>query len=294
MSSESVQSSDIAKGVIAGPLKLVTICTSDLSAITSFYKEELGLSINGPHELEAEEKEKLSAFWDIPLTLGFDVYSLSTGEGITELHTRIIHIHEETPYFRGSYDVKELGPYMIDMTMNHEQKIVKAPGKYLCRTVEASYGETNLELGNRVQDKPLFATFMSDKIEEELLLFTHVLGLSLQPDLTNNASNGSNGKDSIHNYKISARDGEGYRLMLVGYEEDDCIDLEEAPRLPNQGMVMWSFETRDIGEVLARAHAKEVKIYRTPRKLSTPLLGEVIALTLLSSTGYIIEVYSRL
>ena len=82
--------------------------------------------------------------------------------------------------------------------------------------------------------------------------------------------------------------------MLVGYEEDDFIDLEEAPRLPNQGMVMWSFETRDIGEVLARAHAKQVKIYRTPRKMTTPLLGEVIALTLLSPTGYIIEVYSRL
>ncbi len=291
MSSESVQSSEIAKGVIAGPLKLVTICTSDLSAARSFYEEELGLSVKGPHELGAEEKEKLSAFWDIPLTLGFDIYSLSTGDGISELHTRIVHINEETPFFRGSYDVKELGPYMIDMSMDHEQKLAKAPGKYLCRTIGAPDAELNSEADLQEEIKPLFATFMSDKIEEELILFTHVLGLSLQPDLTNT---GSNGEGSIHNYKLSARDGEGYRLMLVGYEEDDFIDLEEAPRLPNQGMVMWSFETRDIGEVLARAHAKQIKIYRTPRKLSTPLLGEVIAMTLLSPTGYIIEVYSRL
>jgi len=75
--------------------------------------------------------------------------------------------------------------------------------------------------------------------------------------------------------------------------EDHVQVTEPTPRLPYFGWVMTSYETRDIGELLARAHASQNKVYRTPRKVMDPLLGSVIAMQLLTPNGMVVEVFQR-
>jgi len=82
----------------------------------------------------------------------------------------------------------------------------------------------------------------------------------------------------------------GY-LVLMDHGDDN--KLSDAPSLgtPNRGIVMWSFETRNIDEVYSRARTANVEILQAPKSFESPFLLSRKTLLLKDPGGFMIEIF---
>ena len=136
----------------------------------------------------------------------------------------------------------------------------------------------------------------SDRV---LAFYTDVLGLELRSD-REWKSHGSEGALAVPDgtvfrfsilYAMGARDG---HLLFIDFRDGALPDSGVAPRPPNQGMVLWSFTTRDLDEVLRRAREGAVEVVAGPVTYESPSLGRHRALTLEAPNGFLVEVFEEL
>jgi len=295
MSVDSISApSTLAKKVLTGPLRLVTLCSDDIDDVKAFYESELSLNVIGP--IEIGDVDKLRSYYGIPDNIDIAIYQIEPEHDDDQVHIRVINISESTPAVKSSHDAREVGLLMINKYSKSDGQRLKSPDHFYWNnntTQEVSFNGNEDYL-------PTYPTitFITDQAEEDLTFFTHILGMDLLSDATNMISKvdlpGLTSSTVIREICLQSKTGTGSILKLVSFDDEQYKETVAAPRLPNQGITMCSFETTDIGEVLARAHAKQIKVYRTPRKMIDPILGAVIAMSLLGPTGFIIEVYSRL
>lgn len=284
--------STLTKKILAGPLRLVTLCCDDIDEIRSFYVDQMGLTVEGP--LDVEDIEQLKTYFGITEGMDMAIYQVGPKYADDGIFFRIINISQSTPKIKATASAREVGLLMMERQSSPDQQTAQSPSRFYWSNLT-----TQIKDGESQDDVVAIPTvsFVTDQVEEDIIFYTHIFGMNLISDETREVAKkelpGLDRHTIIRAIRLQSKTGEGCYIQLIAFEDNEYAVLQAAPRLPNQGVGMCSYETTDIGEILARAHAKQIKIYRTPRKLNDPLLGEVITMSLLSPTGSIVEVYSR-
>ncbi len=317
---------------LTGSLRIITICTADLESVRKVFVEALNMSISGSLDLEPGEHLRQNSLWGIPEDLVCQIYLIYSESDPEGVKIRVLVLDEETERIHETYDSKALGPLSIGfynrdqrdfdnhlkthgigvkssikkgeiewgqgMSQQFWKSVYKGP-----EFIQISAIEEKMSTGSKIAQtevsefsSPAYTSFVTDVIDEEILFHTKVLGMSVEVDLHINPANTSalnlsEGK-SYRISKIRSKDNQKNYVIFIQFDDKESQDREVPPRLPNRGLVMWSFQTVDLGEVLSRAHAQEIKVYRTPRKVHDAIYGEAIAMTLLSPSGFIVEVYT--
>jgi len=82
-------------------------------------------------------------------------------------------------------------------------------------------------------------------------------------------------------------------LLFLDYKDGIFEELEVVPRIPNRGLGMWTFETKNLAEVLERAMTNNVEIINEPMAYNDPILGKIEVMTMLAPNGFLIEVFTK-
>lgn len=314
----SVLSSDV--NALTGPLQMVTLCSNNLEEVRKLYVQNIGLEIKGPFDIEGSMRAKLRTYWDIPASIEFQVFHLFKPEDVPHpsVGIRVIIISEDTEMLHDHSAYREIGPYSIGFSTKNIKdlkELLKSQGQTSLPTTHIKEahitnrkeedrkmalfsGPDNVRLSILQEDSTGIQNtiFITDRPDEEIEFYTHVLGMQLTSDFQGVSKKSYQKDDSVkvifRSSTLTSKASHEKSVHLLSYDSDEEQERKVPFRLPQKGVVMYTFETKDIGEILARAHAKEVKVYRTPRKLIDPIYGEAIAMTLLSPTGFIVEVYT--
>jgi len=288
---DSYHDPEISGKGLTGPLRIITICTNDLEDTLLFYRDRLGMTATGPIVSTEEQVLRLKQYLDIDPEIDISCYHIyeQDTEGIS---IRLIYLSQEVPAIKTSRSALHLGPLGLVCTLAQSEDIssvMKAPD---FNQVMIS-GEDELhKLGIRQ------SCLITDQMDKEHDFLTRVLSMSILSDKIMSAGKASPvGLEPNVKYRISQLSyAEGEKSFLELIEPQDvALQEPDVPlRPPYRGQVMWTFMTRDIGEVLARSHARQIKVYKTPRKITDPIYGDAISMILMSPTGYLIEVYARL
>jgi hypothetical protein len=92
-------------------------------------------------------------------------------------------------------------------------------------------------------------------------------------------------------YSKGAKNG---HVALAQYEPKNTVaGTGIAPRPPNRGMAMWSFEATSLAKVEARAKDNGVAVVGRHDRLDAPDIGARRAILLHAPNGFLIEVFER-
>ena len=314
-------------------LHTATLCTVDLAAIKHFYVTGMKMTLDGPIALEEKAEERLKNLWGVPDELSFDYYHLYRKEVPSLIQIRLLVLSEPTPHIHSSYSSRELGSFSLGFpngdqknldrhlsslgvmamapmqegeiprpdgsTYRYWETIYKGPDYLHCVGIERGDGASQLAPIDAANNfgGPGYSAFVTNQSDKEIAFYTDVLGMELRSDREWETAEGSAlGIPAGVPFRFAivyAKETHQNHLLFLDYRDGVFEDAGIPPRIPNQGLGMWTFETQDIGEILARAHAKQIKVYRTPRKVNDPIYGSAIALTLLTPSGYLIEIFNK-
>lgn len=293
-----------SKKALTGPQYLITLCTHDLYGIKNLLLDGLAMTMEGPFEISESQRAKQNILWEIPDEIEYDIYRFSQDNSNGHLKIRLIHVHDATPEIRQSYNSRELGMMSLNFSTTRTEVLDKHFKKLVAlkRGQGEVYKGTNfVQFTNRKNEEisgNLFSTtLVSDRAEEDATFLVKVLGLTKTTDdffsTTKRALPGIEKNVMYRAIDLNIAEQQEPLIKLIEYEDGYFIEGEAIPRLPNQGFGMISFQTADLGEVLARAYAQQIKVYRSPRKVSDVILGDSIVMTLLSPGGLILEVFNK-
>jgi len=84
----------------------------------------------------------------------------------------------------------------------------------------------------------------------------------------------------------------GYVVLM---DHGDVTKRSDAESLgpPSRGIGVWSFRTRDLGEVCARAEHLGCRVRPSPESVNSPLLGSVRSVMIEDPDGFPIEVFEQ-
>jgi len=275
---------------LTGPLRFLTLSTYDLAAIKECFVDILGMKLTGPYETSEEQKSKLHRFYDISEEMGFEIYQLLYDEA-SQLGIRVIALDQETPLMRGEDYSRGIGAFALSIGYGEDpRQALGEDGLYLTGpdNLRIHMAEKPSSTYDEVLSKQMIsAKILTDVLDEEAIFYKNVLGMDGIAAKRKSLPQQSPGTSII------CRPHEYVSQHIELTEIKVAPDEESYLRLPNRGICLQSYETSDIGEILARAHAEQVKVYRTPRKFEDPILGEIIGMLLLSPTGYLVEIYNK-
>jgi len=146
---------------------------------------------------------------------------------------------------------------------------------------------------------PVYSAQSIEDSDRVLEFYTDVLGMELRSD-REWKSHGSTGALAVPDgtvfrfsivYAQGARDG---HLLFIDFRDGALPSSGVAPKPPNQGMVMWSFPTVDLDEVLRRADGFGTPRVGGPTLYRSPTLGAHRVATLEAPNGYLIELFEPL
>ena len=306
-----------------GPLHTVTFITPDLAGLRKLYEEGMGLTVTGPHMLLGEVRAVQQRLWGMPADLGYDVY-LFRRPGIDgTVNMRVIVTDRPTPPMRDSWNRQQLGPYgmgfpTLDVYAWDEQLLglgferavpevevfqVSAPnGDSYPVTESPFFGPEYLRIiaigrgGDRPQvgaydettgrGGPVYATQIVPDADAMIEFFTKVLDMELRSDRT-----WAEYAVPFRFALIHSKGSQTGHTPLVEYTDEHEIPGLAAPRPPNRGMAIWSYQVKDLDTILTRARAEGVPVHAGPETYTSPSLGTHRAATFLAPNGFMIEVF---
>ncbi len=143
---------------------------------------------------------------------------------------------------------------------------------------------------------PAYSAQVIEDSDRVLAFYTDVLGLELRSDRTWTTRNEGSALQvppgTIFRFSIVyAKGATSGHLLFVDYKNRETIAPNTEPRVPNRGIGMWSFPTRNLEIVLKRAREQNIAIVRKPTHYKSPALGDARAATLLAPNGFLVEIF---
>ena len=141
---------------------------------------------------------------------------------------------------------------------------------------------------------PAYSAAMVEDSDAMLAFLVDVLGLELRSDRTWKSA-GSDGALNVPDgtvFRFSIVFSKGARsqhLLLVDYENVEPLRSGVAPRVPHRGIGMWSFDVRDMDDVMERVKAADASVVAGPICVDSPLHGVVQAATVEAPNGLLVE-----
>jgi len=314
-------------------LTFVTIATNNLDSIRLFYVDGLGLTLEGPLAVSPRVLKKWKLLWQIPNYLNYLVYRMHRSTVAGEIEIRVIVFEEQQSTVHASYDPLEVGPLSIGFPnlnqISLDEKIRKMgfttmapleegkiprPDGTLYRIYESIFNgpdfvhavgitrkdgmkqmapvDSLTELGG-----PGYSAQVVHNSKEVLPFYLDVLGMELRSDRNWKSSPGSAlGIPEGIPFRFSIVYPQGARtgqLLFLDFEDDREKKAANGFVLPHKGIVMWTFQTRNLEEVYRRAQKAGAKVLHRPINMNRPDLGKIRVLMLIDPNGLPVEVYEN-
>ena len=289
---------------LCGALRVITICTHHFASTKRYNNKILKLPHEGPISLDDSDSKRLKSLWGIEDSMDFEYHVFASRILEEGLQIRVLHMNQEISSIYESHHPRNIGVHSIVFHSTNWNKInskIKEKGvrkvKGLKRLDEAEVKNERTKILGPSQlfyevvsdDKDFIEIEInSDAFDQERKFFSKVLG---HPHFK--ISNYELNEVGVQYHTVSSSIKDDTAINFIEFEDNFYKEVNEPPRIPNEGIGMLSFETKDIGEVLARCHAHQFQVYRTPRKVNDPIYGEAISMTILAPTGMLIEVYNK-
>lgn len=319
--------------LLCGPLHTATLCTTNLEDIRKFYVDGMGMTLDGPMKLTADQLQVQRTLWGLPYGIEYDFYHLHRPSVPSLIQIRLLHLHKSTPHIHKSYSSRELGPFslgfpnrnqemvhqkLIDLgidvmaemqegeiprgdgtTYRYWETIFKGPDFLHCVGIERGDGMPQLSPVDQNNDLggPGYSAFVTNQSDKELSFYIDVLGLELRADRQWQTSPGS---------ALGIAEGVPYRFSLVyapgstqnhllflDYQDGVFEDSGVPPRLPNQGLGMWTFQTEDLQRVQDNALKYHIEMIHGPLDYNDPIIGKATFISLRTPSGFQVEVFSQ-
>jgi catechol 2,3-dioxygenase-like lactoylglutathione lyase family enzyme len=314
-----------AKGLL-GPLRVVTLVTSDLPGMTKMYRDGMGMTLSGPIQFNVDMRQLLALIWKIPKNTNFEVYMLRR-VGVTQAaEIRLVVVDPPTPAIRKSWNRQELGPYGMGFpTLDVEAwdkhiaklgfkratpEIERFPlkradgssydvleatfnGPEFLRNIAISRRDGMAQVGDvdpaTGRGGPSYATLVVDDMDAMVKFFTQVLDFEVRTDRIWQAYD-----VPFRFVTIYAKGATHGHIALAAYDKKDIIPgTGVKPGFPNRGMVMWSFQIPSLDTVGKRIEALGLKYDGGYSWINIADMGERRALMLAAPNGLIIEMFER-
>jgi catechol 2,3-dioxygenase-like lactoylglutathione lyase family enzyme len=243
-----------AAPTLCGPLVCVTLLTNDRARATDFMTTAMQLPLLSDVHVSAGDAARRSAAWGLPLTI-------TRPDGSSYVSGEIL--------FRGPEEI-----YMLAVGRPADMTPV---------------GPIDPESG---MGGPAYSAIVVPDAEREIKFYETVLGWEARQNLvlTTSGPAGGLGLDAGAQFRFVQLFAPGATTayiclldMLAGARANPV-----APRLPNRGLLMWTFGTRAFDQVARRVRdAVSARLCSEPRSGGDP--GKR-AMTLLSPAGVMIEV----
>ncbi len=307
----------------AGPLHTVTFITPDLPGLRALYEAGMGLTVDGPFDIGAEERATQRALWGMPADIGYEVYLMHRPAVADTVQMRVLVTDLATPPMRDSWNRQQLGPYGmgfptldVDAWDEHllglgferavpevEEFQVTAPNGDVYPVREAPFfGPEYLRIiaigrgGGRPQvgvfddatgrGGPVYATQIVEDADAMIAFFTTVLDMELRSDRTWDEY-----EIPFRFALIHSKGSQTGHTPLVEYARDHNIPGLAPPRPPNRGMAMWTYQVKDLDAILARAEAASYPVHSGSVRYDDTVLGSVRSATFLAPNGFMVEVF---
>jgi catechol 2,3-dioxygenase-like lactoylglutathione lyase family enzyme len=180
------------------------------------------------------------------------------------------------------------------------ETIYQAPDFVHCVGIERGDGMTQLSPEDPVTKlggPGYSAQVISGESDKNLAFYTDVLGLELRSDRQWKSGKGSAlGIEEGIPFRFSLVYAKGANFghcLFLDFKEGRPIPLKVAPKVPNRGLGMWTFPTKNIAKVYQNALAKGTTVVLPPTALKTPELGKAKVMTLLAPNGFLIEIFEK-
>ena len=320
-----------ADDALVSPLHTTTYVTGDRSRLDTILREGYGLTASDWFQPTADEFAALNPY------LGFDdnhrweaCRYFKSGEG-SNGRIRVIHVHQETPAVRPSYE----GLYTGGATISFPIADLRAHETHM-RTlgVESTIGVKDMEFAS-----PTGETYVSSEIVYKAPDNAFLLGVT-RPDIfipvgPMDAATGLGGPAYSARCVAKADATSKFLVDVLGYEirrdvafevdDNSAINLPEgvterfiqafapgsssgylvlmdhgkdtryspAPGFgpPNRGIGIWSFHTAQLDDVHERAVQAGVTIHTAPAEVASPFLDAGRVMMMEDPDGFCIEVF---
>jgi catechol 2,3-dioxygenase-like lactoylglutathione lyase family enzyme len=319
---------------LALPLHTVTIATVSLQQSLLFYRDGMGLTVEGPIALTNKQIKNQRKRWKMPKNLNWDTYRFYR-KGIDQsIQIQLLVLDKPMPSIHDSWNSTELGPFSMGFpntdTIALDKKIRKVgfgalnvlESYPIPRTDGTTYqiDETifnapdfvhgvAITRGNGMPqlgpvDKygmggPAYSAQIIENSTEHLKFYTDVLGLEIRSDREFKSA-GDKGAMNLKNgtvFRFAIVYSKGAKtghMLFVDFRNIKPIKPKAQPSLPNLGIGMWTFPVTSIDTVISNARKYGSKIISKPKKVNSPMFGKANVATLRAPNGFLIEVFEAL
>ena len=318
---------------LALPLHTVTIATNSLEESLHFYRDSLGMTAEGPIQVEDSVLQTQRLLWELEADETWDLYLL-TRPGADVAQIRLLVMHETKPSIHKSWNSMELGTF--SMGFPNDRQVIRDR-----EMRQAGYGALNVieiydvprtdgamyEIQETIYNGPDFVhavgihradgmpqlgaldanglggpAYSAQVIEDSeavLGFYTEVLGMELRSDRTWKSA-GTDGAMNLPDgtiFRFSIVFAKGYspggHLLFVDFENIDAIDTGVPSRLPNRGIGLWSFPTDKLDRILENAAMSNTPVIHGPVIYDSPTQGTVRVATLLAPNNFVVEIFEQ-
>jgi len=319
----------IHEDALVGYLHTATLCTVDLETYRQFYGEAMKMKMEGPIDLSEEEKTAQKLLWNIPDGIDYDLYHFHRSAVPSLIHMRVLHLKTPTPHIHQSYNSYELGSFSLgfptadakgmDARMKEYGVGAMAPmqlGDIVRKDGTGHYLETiyqgpdflhcvGIERVNYPQLAPCdpkdgfggpgYSALVVKDSDAEISFFVNVLEYYTLFDAVWETAEGSAlGIDAGVPFRFVSMYSPGAKqnhILLLDFKDGGAIDTGVPTHLPNQGLGMYTFQTKDLAKVLEKTKSNGIKIMSAPRKVKDHILGNGEAMVLQSPGGIYVEIF---
>ena len=330
-SNDALAPKSSTQDALAMPLHTVTIATVSLEQSLLFYRDGMGMQVEGPLKISPALEKAHRALWQMPDDLSWQTYRLYR-EGIdSAIQIRLLVLSKPMPTIHDSWNSRELGPFSLGFPNTDTvalDKHIRTIGFGALNTLESypipradgskyqidetifnapdfnhgvaiTRGNGMAQLGPtdaNGKGGPAYSAQVITDSESQLTFYTDVLGLEIRSDRVFKSA-GDKGAMNLPNgteFRFAIVYSKGAttgHMLFVDFHNVEPIKPKNAPSLPNIGLGMWSFPVRSIQQVMDNAKAHGATIVSQPKQVNDPLVGESMVATLRAPNGFLIEVF---
>ncbi|WP_350288867.1 hypothetical protein [uncultured Croceitalea sp.] len=321
----------IGEGALTSYIHTATLCTVDLEKYRHFYGEVMKMNFDVVSLTEAE-KDAQRSFWNIPQDLDYDLYHCYRPTVPSLIQLRILHLKTATPHIHKSYSSYELGSFSLGFPTSDAKGMDKRMQEYEVKAMapmqlgdivrangdKGHYLETiyqgpdylhcvGIERVNYPQLAPCdpadgfggpgYSAFVAKDSDAEVAFYIDVLEHYILFDSVWEAADegalGVNPGTPFRFCGIYAPEAKQNHYLLLDFKDGNMVDTGVQSCIPNQGLGMYTFQTKDINKVMRNAKSKGVKIISEIQEVSDYILGDGMACLLETPNGLYIEIFQQ-
>jgi len=322
----------ISEKALVGYIHTATLCTVDLETYRQFYGVAMKMEFEGPFELSEAEKNTQRTRWNIPADIDYDFYHVYRASVPSLIHLRVLHLKTPTPHIHQSYNSYELGSFSLGFPTSdaagmhkrmEEHKVGAMAPTQLGDIVRADgskgqYIETiykgpdflhcvGIERVNVSQLAPCdpndgfggpgYSAFVAKDSDAELAFFTKVLEhYTLFDSIWETAEGSALGTGPGVPFRFTGVYAPGVfqnHYLLLEFKDGNSIDTGVASHVPNQGLGMYTLQTRDIEKVMQNAKENGTTILQDIHPVTDLILGNGKSCLFETPNGFYIEIFEQ-